>query len=747
MNGTVSVSLPFNEIYGTQGNTYQIVADASGGTLPYKYEWTFPTSSTVIKASSTANEALYFSRASATTGYLGVTVTDANGASARATTALFIYDAKAPNLVGSPSSVKVGDKATMSIVLSGSGYYSLKWYSNGSNIYSETLSDINSTSYGFISSTAGQYHIYVQATDTRDNTIINSNMVTINVFNELAINVSAQYGTTLAGSGDNFSASVSGGVAPYSFEWYYNTSESSTGVVFSSSQSAVFSTSEAETYYVFCHVSDAQGNDQNSAFTAITVYNVPSVSISGSVNVESGSLATYKSSIADGLGGYSYRWYFNGLSSTSAEYTGSTFSTTFSSTGNYSLYLIAKETVGSRSVAIPQSNQLIISVTEKPSKVSSISISEPLTITASFGSALTVSSSTTTAPSSTASLRMSVLVNGKNVRAFQIQSEKLLDMTGKLTFTTLRQYMFSTTSGATTYMQIGDAVEFYFVGNLVWTGIVQNIQKNSNMTYDITAYDQIYYLSSLRITADIASESNPVGAASLIGKVLDYSTVSYDVSSIGYEGLYASVSSTQPIYYELVELASALGYAFFCDNEAVMKLIPFVGSTTYSITENNNCIVSSKVNDVNYYFNQLTLEATVGGASSTVTVGSSTFAPSGKNGEIDSSKSLDMSWLGVVPSSSSTYVGSVEALAEKALKQFPDGYREVRLWYSATAPNATTFMAGGVDGKFSVTFRDGTVWNNLILAEVEITQSGLFLVLENFVRDVWSLLDSLAGLS
>ena len=56
-------------------------------------------------------------------------------------------------------------------------------------------------------------------------------------------------------------------------------------------------------------------------------------------------------------------------------------------------------------------------------------------------------------------------------------------------------------------------------------------------------------------------------------------------------------------------------------------------------------------------------------------------------------------------------------------------------------------MAGGVDGKFSVTFRDGTVWNNLILAEVEITQSGLFLVLENFVRDVWSLLDSLAGLS
>ena len=169
-------------------------------------------------------------------------------------------------------------------------------------------------------------------------------------------------------------------------------------------------------------------------------------------------------------------------------------------------------------------------------------------------------------------------------------------------------------------MQIGDAVEFYFVGNLVWTGIVQNIQKNSNMTYDITAYDQIYYLSSLRITADIASESNPVGAASLIGKVLDYSTVSYDVSSIGYEGLYASVSSTQPIYYELVELASALGYAFFCDNEAVMKLIPFAGSTTYSITENNNCIVSSKVNDVNYYFNQLILEATVGGASSTVMV-------------------------------------------------------------------------------------------------------------------------------
>ena len=310
------------------------------------------------------------------------------------------------------------------------------------------------------------------------------------------MSVSAQYSTTLTGSGVNFTAKVSGGDQPYSYEWYYNTSESSTGTMFSSSQSAVFSTSVAGSYYIFVHASDSDGNVQNSAFTAVTVDSLPSVSISGDINVEIGTLVTYKSSIVNGLGGYSYKWYFGGVSSTSAEYTGSTFSTTISDAGYYSLYLLASETIGSRKIEIPQSNQLIINVTEKPSTInlSTTNISESLTVTASFGSNITLPSSTTTAPSSTASLRMSVLVNGKNVNAFQIQSEKLLDMTGKLQFTTLRQYMFSTTNGSTTYMKIGDAVEFYFVGNLVWTGIVQNIQKNSNMTYDITAYDQMMLL-------------------------------------------------------------------------------------------------------------------------------------------------------------------------------------------------------------------------------------------------------------
>jgi hypothetical protein len=86
-------------------------------------------------------------------------------------------------------------------------------------------------------------------------------------------------------------------------------------------------------------------------------------------------------------------------------------------------------------------------------------------------------------------------------------------------------------------------------------------------------------------------------------------------------------------------------------------------------------------------------------------------------------------------------------IAKEALNLFPNGYRYAKTWYQFASGQNYDLLNVGIGALFSITFRDGTVWNDMILYEVEVNQTGVYLYFANFVKDVWSQLNSVTLLT
>ena len=155
----------------------------------------------------------------------------------------------------------------------------------------------------------------------------------------------------LSASGVNFE-DVNGGT----YHW------SASGGSFSSTTASnpTWSAS-AGTYSISLYVSTDAGNSGTVSYTQ-TVNSDPSVSISSSHNPSDiGESVTFTSSVSGGTGSYSYQWYLNGAAVSGA--TGSSFTTSFSSSGSNTVYVVATD---SNSVSV-QSNTITQTVDTDPS--------------------------------------------------------------------------------------------------------------------------------------------------------------------------------------------------------------------------------------------------------------------------------------------------------------------------------------------------------------------------------------------
>jgi hypothetical protein len=333
-----------------------------------------------------------------------------------------------------------------------------------------------------------------------------------------------------------------------------------------------------------------------------------------------------------------------------------------------------------------------------------------------------------------------VLVGGKNVYATNIASTTSLDLAGQLAFSVLKKYMYSTTNGTSIFMQVGSPVQFYVNGSEVFTGVVETIQMQSNMLYNVVAYDALYYLASIRAQTSIGSITNGVDFGKMLGKLVEYGTVNYNITNTGFGGFSANIQSVQPFYYQLMQLATILGYAVYVDNSNTLHLVPYLGTTPLTITQNDRNYFSTTSNDTNYFYNSVSLIANNSDTLST-TIVSTTIS-----GATNASKRLDLSWLtlnGATWSNGKT--SDTESLAEMALGMFPNGYREVDIWYSLNNTNATTFLNLGNNFNITLDFADGRVWTDMFIETVSIDSTGLTLKCVNFPKDIWSQIQTVTG--
>jgi outer membrane protein assembly factor BamB len=157
----------------------------------------------------------------------------------------------------------------------------------------------------------------------------------------VAVSLSPSSGIMDVGQSQQFTSTASGGTSPYTYQWYLN----GTAISGATSSTYTFTTTSRGHYNVYVNVTDNVGIAATSNTATVTVNNTPSVTISPtSVTMNLGQSQLFNSSITGGTSPYTYQWYFNDVSVSSATSDSWTFTPT--STGSYTVHLNVTDNVG-----------------------------------------------------------------------------------------------------------------------------------------------------------------------------------------------------------------------------------------------------------------------------------------------------------------------------------------------------------------------------------------------------------------
>jgi hypothetical protein len=340
------------------GQSRSFTSSVSGGTSPYSYQWYLDNS--LVLTATGASWTYTPSSAGSHTVYLKVT--DA----VNATT----ISNSVPVTVNGPLSVHIlPNSATLDAVQSqlfnstvsgGTPSFVYQWYLNGSAV-------ATGASWTFGPSSAGYYTVYLNVTDAVG-AVAKSNTATVTVNSELSVSITPTAVVMDVGETKTFTATVSGGTSPFSYQWYLN----GTSVPRATGSTWTFTPSSSGTYTVYVIVTDSTSIDPSAQSTPAQawVHALPAVTISPSSSfIIVGHAELFTSNVIGGSPSYHYQWYLNGTAVLGAVNAFWPFMPT--STGTYSIYL----NVTDGTSATAKSNVAQVTATTAPYGVGGFSAS------------------------------------------------------------------------------------------------------------------------------------------------------------------------------------------------------------------------------------------------------------------------------------------------------------------------------------------------------------------------------------
>jgi hypothetical protein len=150
----------------------------------------------------------------------------------------------------------------------------------------------------------------------------------------LSVSISPLTAKIKIGESVTFTSSVSGGLSPYSYQWYLNGSAVSGATSFT----WTFTPTATGYYIVYLKVTDGTPQTVKSNEASVTVASPLAVSISPmSASIVVGQSVAFTSTVSGGYPPYSYQWYLNDVAVSGATSNGWTFTPT--SSGIYYVYL------------------------------------------------------------------------------------------------------------------------------------------------------------------------------------------------------------------------------------------------------------------------------------------------------------------------------------------------------------------------------------------------------------------------
>jgi uncharacterized repeat protein (TIGR02543 family) len=150
----------------------------------------------------------------------------------------------------------------------------------------------------------------------------------------LSVSISPLKAKIKIGESVTFTSSVSGGLSPYSYQWYLNGS----AVSGATSSTWTFTPTATGYYIVYLKVTDGTPQTVKSNEASVTAASPLAVSISPmSASIVVGQSVAFTSTVSGGYPPYSYQWYLNNVAVSGATSSGWTFTPT--SSGIYYVYL------------------------------------------------------------------------------------------------------------------------------------------------------------------------------------------------------------------------------------------------------------------------------------------------------------------------------------------------------------------------------------------------------------------------
>jgi hypothetical protein len=254
----VSISPPFVTLDVGQSQTFTLTA--SNGTSPFSYQWYL--NGTAVSGATGSTWA--FSPTSSGSFAVYVTTIDNAGYPANSNIANVVVSPTFSVDI-SPSAVVLSDNQSQlfsSTVTGGTALYTYQWYVNGAPVAGAT----NAT-WNFTLSSAGAYTIYAKASDSAE-TQATSNTATVNY--PVSVFISPTSVTLDVGQSELFTSNVSGGAAPYSYQWYLN----GTAVSGATGSTWTFIPLSSGSYSVYLNITDNLGVLMTSTPATVTVSRV-----------------------------------------------------------------------------------------------------------------------------------------------------------------------------------------------------------------------------------------------------------------------------------------------------------------------------------------------------------------------------------------------------------------------------------------------------------------------------------------